>query len=245
MIKTRYSFAPIKKLIEQKGISQVQLSRSLGLSHSAVSVWARIGIPNDGVVMKIAHLLGVDFREILVPFEVTEEDNHGDSEIIQTKPVSSQIKISLPINTEEHNQRVDFVLVDMLGVRAACGYGECNGEVYDVEQIAVPRSWFPMIRLRAEYIKMLRITGDSMSPSINDGDMAMVDISDRQIRDNRIYVVRKGDELQVKRLFKRYDGSIEKRSDNRSYDVEVVPKEVVGAQFEVIGRVVWTGKVWS
>lgn len=88
---------------------------------------------------------------------------------------------------------------------------------------------------------MMQVRGDSMQPLINDGDTLLVDQSDTQILDGRIYVVTLGDELRVKRLQKGFKGYI-LRSENPHY-ADITIEEGDLDAFKVHGRVRWIGKL--
>lgn len=88
---------------------------------------------------------------------------------------------------------------------------------------------------------LMDIRGDSMEPLFKDGDTILVDQSDTQVQDGRIYVVTLGDELRVKRIQRSMTGLI-LRSDNPLYaDITVSGTEL--DLFRVHGRVRWCGKM--
>jgi phage repressor protein C with HTH and peptisase S24 domain len=58
------------------------------------------------------------------------------------------------------------------------------------------------------------------------------------VREGLIYVFRHGNELKVKKLIPKADGSLVLRSINRDdYPDDTVPAEVVAEQITIIGRV--------
>ena len=83
-----------------------------------------------------------------------------------------------------------------------------------------------------------------MSPTIEDGDIVLVDegCQGEELQDGRVYVIRKGEEIYVKR-YRKGVGCLLFRGDNRDrayLDVEVKEGDEDG--FKVIGRVLWAGK---
>ena len=66
-------------------------------------------------------------------------------------------------------------------------------------------------------------------------------MSDTQLKDGSIYVLRFGEELYAKRLQKRFDGSVRLMSDNKEYDDQIVSQDELD-QLAIIGKVVWIGK---
>jgi phage repressor protein C with HTH and peptisase S24 domain len=78
------------------------------------------------------------------------------------------------------------------------------------------------------------VAGDSMEPTLRDGDEILVDRAQRPLRDG-VHVVRVDDALLVKRIDTSRPGVLTLMSDNPSYrPLELPPPDV-----QVIGRVVW------
>lgn len=90
-------------------------------------------------------------------------------------------------------------------------------------------------------LSMIKVVGDSMAPTLNDGDDIMVNRLDAapRLRDG-IYVLRMGDGLLVKRIARELDRRLVTIiSDNVAYPPwpGTSLKDIA-----VIGRVVWSGK---
>lgn len=92
--------------------------------------------------------------------------------------------------------------------------------------------------VRPESASLIRVEGESMEPTLSDGDEILVD-RDRREPSGRggIFVVRLDGQLMVKRLLPAL-GGIELVSDNPDYPVRRCRTEEV----EVIGRVAWLGR---
>jgi len=82
--------------------------------------------------------------------------------------------------------------------------------------------------------------GESMQPTIQDGDLLLVDTTDRSFSSFGVYVLEIAGERLVKRVQRKLDGSLVLISDNDTY----LPDQVSGDMLNhvtVIGRVVWGG----
>jgi len=93
----------------------------------------------------------------------------------------------------------------------------------------------------AERLSIVRVEGDSMSPTLNHGDDILVDPGDaaERLRDG-IYVLRADDALVVKRLALHPMGRrVTVQSDNPAYPDW--PDCSLG-QIHIIGRVIWSGR---
>jgi len=88
---------------------------------------------------------------------------------------------------------------------------------------------------------LFTVRGNSMLPGIGDGDLVLVDMSKKEMRDiidGQIYAFSEGDLLKVKRLVKK-GSTIIAISDNKAEIPD--PMEVDMEQFRLIGRVIWVG----
>lgn len=95
------------------------------------------------------------------------------------------------------------------------------------------------MRVRPAAASMIRVEGDSMSPTLEDGDEILVDRDQRAIEGRGgIFVARIDGALVVKRL-RTALGGIEVVSDNAAYPVRLVRGDAI----EIVGRVAWLGRV--
>lgn len=89
-------------------------------------------------------------------------------------------------------------------------------------------------------LRFIHGTGDSMTPTIADGDILLIDTTQRDpAAMDGVYVLRAAGALYIKRVYKNLLGALEVSSDNpaiKTVDVLDGTHEV-----EVIGRVIW---VW-
>jgi hypothetical protein len=135
-----------------------------------------------------------------------------------------------------------LVPVPRLDVGAAAGAGAFDGDERARGHIAFDPAWLRRIaRGGVEELSIIRVAGDSMAPTLNDGDDILVDRSDGagRLRDG-IYVLRIDEALVVKRLaLNPAARTLSVRSDNPAYPAwPDCPLEAV----DVVGRVVWTGR---
>jgi len=82
--------------------------------------------------------------------------------------------------------------------------------------------------------------GDSMEPDIRDGDMLLLDTSDQTFRHFGVYVIEVRGERLVKRVQRKFDGSLILISDNAKYLPESIDAELA-KDVTVVGRVIWRG----
>lgn len=92
---------------------------------------------------------------------------------------------------------------------------------------------------------VFHVSGDSMFPLIQDGDVVLVDLGQNElqgVREGKIYAFSEGDLIRVKRLIFKGSGELWAISDNKQTSPDTV---IDMATFSLIGRVVWVGhEVW-
>lgn len=104
-------------------------------------------------------------------------------------------------------------------------------KVWIIESVGVPINQLSAMAAR----------GDSMAPEISDGDLLLVDNSERAVTADGIYVFRMNGELAVKRLQRLADGEIAVKSSNAHYDDYVLDIAKAG-KLKIVGRVRWHGR---
>ncbi|RTL99744.1 helix-turn-helix domain-containing protein [Ancylobacter aquaticus] len=103
----------------------------------------------------------------------------------------------------------------------------------------LPSALLRRLHLRPEHARMLESSGDSMLPTIADGDPLLIDVSPdarSHVIDNKIYAFTLGNEAFLKRL-RREPGQLMMVSDNAQlYPARPIP---AGEHFRIVGRVRW------
>ena len=132
----------------------------------------------------------------------------------------------------------DVVLVPESKIEFAGGAGRINYElVEDEEPATYRRSWFQKYGINPDHVRRFRVTGDSMEPLLFARDTILVNLDETNIVDGRLYAIRYGDQLRVKYLSKRLDGTLVLRSVNPAYMDEIIPADLANEHITVIGRV--------
>lgn len=132
------------------------------------------------------------------------------------------------------------VAVPRLDIAASAGGGGFAGGEAPVAHFGFDRDWLRQLGVRAGALSLLRVRGDSMAPTLDDGDDILIDGDDagERLRDG-IYVLRRDGSLLVKRLARGGGGMVAILSDNPAYPDE---GGVALNELALIGRVVWTGR---
>lgn len=135
----------------------------------------------------------------------------------------------------------DFVLVPRYDVRAGAGGGQAIHDDAVVDHLAFKRDWIVgSLDLEPRRVALIEVHGDSMQPTLGDGDLILVDLRNGHMRQPGVYVIQHSGHLLVKRLAPRMDGGVDVISDNPAYAAERLGREAADV-LVVIGRVVWSG----
>lgn len=87
-------------------------------------------------------------------------------------------------------------------------------------------------------MKLFRIRGLSMSPTLEEGDLILIDSSRKEIVTGHMFLIRINDELMVKRL-ESVPGKILFHSDNPEYKTIELSTADESQEVEIYGRVIW------
>lgn len=109
-----------------------------------------------------------------------------------------------------------------------------------IEELAFRKDWLKKKGLSDANLVAVPCSGESMDPTIRNGEIVLIDTSDRALRDNKIYAINFGEEALLKRVFRDYDGGYILRSDNDIEADRKVPADDAEL-LRVIGRAVWHG----
>lgn len=138
----------------------------------------------------------------------------------------------------------EFVLIPRYDVRAAAGHGTEIEREEIVARYAFRRDWLHRMGLQADQLALITAYGESMEPDIRDGAMILVDLRQKSIEREGIYVLNVDSWLMAKIVQRDVDGTLYIRSRHPAYRELVVPKERV-SDVRVIGRAVWSDRILS
>ncbi len=206
--------AALQRLIEERGEDYAGLSRLLGRNPAYVQQFIKRGSPR--------RLSEEDRRRLARYFGVDEATLGGEASAA--------------------NDRAGPVIVPMLDVGASAGGGAAVDGERTRAHAAFDPAWLRKVASGgADKLSIIRVEGDSMVPTLADGDEILVDRADAtgRLRDG-IYVLRLDGALMVKRLaFNPAARTVTIRSDNPAYPSW---EDCDPADVELVGRAVWVGR---
>ena len=208
------SRAMLEKLCAERGESLAGLSRLLGRNDAYIQQFLRKGTPR--------RLPERERRTLARYFGIADSALGGP-----------EVDPGLDLGA--------LVPVPRGAVRASAGPGALAGDESAKPYFAFDPRWLRALTgTSANRLSVIRVEGDSMSPTLDAGDDILVDLDDTgdRLRDG-IYVLRVDDMLLVKRLaLHPFARQVTVQSDNPAYPDW--PNRNLG-EFDLIGRVIWAG----
>ena len=210
--------AALDRLLAERGVDYARISQVIGRNPAYIQQYIKRGSPRrlaEDDRARIAAYLGVPEAMLGGPMQ----------------------RVASPARVRGSG----MILVPKLAIGASAGAGaSVDGEAVEGE-VAFDPKWLRDLGADPRALSIIRVEGDSMAPTLDDGDDILVDGGDAaaRLRDG-IYVLRMDDVLMVKRVARAPgQGRVSVISDNphyRSWD------DLPMASVQLVGRVVWTGR---
>lgn len=204
----------LERLCVERGEDFAGLSRMLGRNPAYIQQFVRRGVPK----------------------RLKEEERH---KLARYFSVSEALLGGPP---EEPGGSDGLLSIKRHPVMVSAGPGAVVSEEYGKPYFGFEERWLKLLTATPpSRLSIVRVGGDSMSPTLNSGDDILVDLDDcgERLRDG-IYVLRVDDALIVKRLALNPLGRrVTIQSDNPAYpdwpDCDLY-------EIKCIGRVIWSGR---
>lgn len=202
----------LDRLIQKHKYGYAAISRLLGRNASYIQQFIKRGSPRK---------LDDEDRKILASFFGVDEQVFGG-----------------PANVVWDG----LVEIPVLDVEASAGFGAVAASETAQTRFGFDERWLrSLTSAKSASLSIVRVMGDSMEPTLSDGDEVLVDASDHasRLRDG-IYVLRADDTLVVKRVAIKPGGKqITIASDNPAYPTW---SDMNRSEVHVVGRVIWFGR---
>ncbi|MFN4134250.1 MAG: helix-turn-helix transcriptional regulator [Novosphingobium sp.] len=210
-------------LAAERGVSLAALSALIGRNTTYLQQFVRKGSPRK---------LEENDRRTLAEFFGVSEHELGSTQ--RGAPVAAgQGRQGAPAARSAPAEWAD---IPRLPLGASAGPGAMPVAEIPSGRLRFSHRWLKAQGLEPAMLSVIEVEGDSMEPTLRDGDEILVDRARRALRAG-IYVIRLDDMLLVKRLEPGPAGTVRIISDNAAYPRLERPLEHV----ELVGRVVWKG----
>ena len=202
----------LDQLLEARGYDYATISRLLGRNPAYIQQYIKRGSPK---------VLSERDRRLIAEFLGVNET------VLGAAPSSNDSRL---------------VSVPVLHVEASAGFGAVAESEDRTRCFGFDKNWLKKLTgARRDRLSIVCVRGDSMEPTLCNGDEVLVDASDaaQRIRDG-IYVLKMDRMLVVKRIaVKPGSQVISVKSDNTAYPSW---DDIDRADLEIIGRVIWISR---
>ncbi|WP_106804564.1 S24 family peptidase [Pseudomonas sp. S5D5] len=235
----RNSFvARLKKSLSEAGIPEwgagVRLAKMAKVTPKACSKWLNgESMPGGAKMLALATALNVRVEWL----------EYGRGDMRESAPPAPD-ESRTPPRSFDLQDDPSYTGVLQLTARGSTGDGDDNPHVEIRGVMAFKSAWLRANNLNQKHLDVIYANGHSMEPTINDGDVLLVDESKIEPKDGHIFAMQSESKgTIVKRLVKSdFDGWII-RSDNQDkarYGDETLRDGEIN-EVRIIGRVVWRG----
>jgi phage repressor protein C with HTH and peptisase S24 domain len=218
----------LARIMAATGIrSQSELARVLGIGRQAVTdAKKRSHIPADWYLY-LCRKYGLNPQWLESGLGTMYIAGQGDSAPVRDPSVPGA-------DPEE------FAYVPKVRARLSAGGGSLVVDEAIETYYAFRHAWLRR-KGQISQMRLMRVTGDSMEPTLRDEDVVLIDLSQIETYAGKIYAVGIDEEIVVKRLDKK-PGKLVLVSDNRQLypPLEVTLDE--NSNVRVIGRVIWMSR---
>lgn len=205
------------------------------LETNAFAVEKRFGLPEDAI------------RSIL------KGGRKSGTSINRAQEICAALGIELYIGPPRETGTVyttqidheDFAAIPRVDARLAAGAGALNGEVSMQGALAFRQDWLRERGISPAQACLLTVAGDSMAPTLGDGDLVMIDERRTTIRNRHVYAFVDTDgSARVKRLDLVDNEMVIMASDNSNYPTETRRGPDMN-RIRVLGEIVWSAHSWD
>ena len=211
----------LERLIADRGENYADLSRLIGRNPAYIQQFIKRGTPRK---------LDEDDRRVLARYFGGPEQMLGGTAAVPLSATPGRMR-TLPA----------VVAVPRLALGASAGGGTLDEDERAAGVMAFDAHWLRHLGVRPQRVSIIRVDGESMAPTLSDGDDIMVDHDDDALRlRDGVYVLRLDGVLMVKRIaMGPLRGRFSVVSDNVHYPdwADIDP-----ALVDIVGRVVGTGR---
>lgn len=239
-----------KNLRKEKSLTQAEIAEKLGVNIKTIIFWETgKNLPSQKNIETICNILNVTFEYFYDSddlYHIPNSKYYKLDAIKHLNPNGIFNKCYNESNTVEikntiKSQTDDTTIIERIHINPSCGNGTIVLDEVEIEPIKLSTNLITNIlkASKPENLKIFRASGDSMEPTIFDGDMLLVDIGRTDYHNSGIFVITVNNDWKCKRLNKKINGDLEIISDNKNkYEVEIKHQTDEDIEIIIIGRVI-------
>jgi len=213
----------IAQRMKELGLQHKDLVAATGASKGTVTNWiSGVNTPTNERLIKLAQALKTTSSWLLT--------GNSTPEFTQVEPWDG--------NTPLDDDEVEIPFFKDFSF--ACGGGSIGEAIAnETRKLRMSKATLRNLSIMKENAVAATAIGDSMSPTIKDGDTIHVDLGRRGIKDGKIFAICLGGLFYCKRLYNLPLGGVRIVSDNSVEfpEIHLNAQEIIDQQLEIIGWV--------
>lgn len=139
----------------------------------------------------------------------------------------------------------EFVEIPLLKVSLAAGDGNYGVEESSNFSLIFHCYYLRKMGVHASTARLVRVTGRSMEPILNDGDVVAINTQDTTIQDGKTYALCQADLLRVKTLILTPNSVIIRSINREEYPDEVMTRDEFYNHVKILGKIFWSSHNWA
>ncbi|HBI6266463.1 TPA: helix-turn-helix transcriptional regulator [Serratia marcescens] len=219
------------------GETQGGLAKKVGMAQSSVNKLLN-GAKGSRKTVEIARTLGVSADWL------ASGKGEMKSEVIREPSNFRDSSLKAAIWEDMAHDNDEFVEIPLLNISLSAGDGSCELEESSDFALVFRRFYLNRMGVPASAAKLVRVRGQSMEPTLHDGDVVGVNMQDTVIHDGKTYAICQSDLLRVKTLIATPSSVIIRSINREEYPDEVLEREEFAKNVRVIGKVFWSSHSW-
>lgn len=217
-----------RKIMKDSGLDRTQFAEKIGMSYNLLSQYIGKN-PKKNIGDDTAEKIENAFSK---PKGFLDQANQLNS----IKDQHFQIVDTWDSETPLGDDEVEIPYFEDFSF--ACGSGSI-GEALESEtsKLRMSKSVLRNLTIDKKNAVATRASGDSMNPTIKDGDTIHIDLGRKTIKDGKIFAICHGDLFYAKRLYNLPLGGVRIVSDNSAEfpEMRITAQEIIDQKFEIIG----------
>ncbi len=213
----------IAQRMKELGLQHKDLVAATGASKGTVTNWiSGVNTPTNERLIKLAQALKTTSSWLLT--------GNSSPEFAQVEPWDS--------NTPLDDDEIEIPFFKDFSF--ACGGGSISDAIAnETRKLRMSKATLRNLSITKENAVAATAMGDSMSPTIKDGDTIHLDLGRKNIKDGKIFAICIGGLFYCKRLYNLPLGGVRIVSDNATEfpELHLSEQERIDQQFEIIGWV--------
>jgi len=141
---------------------------------------------------------------------------------------------------KQESSPLDYSYIPMVEAKLSAGGGSFVESEAVQGYYAFRKDWLSKVTTSVSSLILMRVTGNSMSPTLNDNDTVLIDTNRLDIKEGKVYAIRFDHVIMVKRLAYRPGSKVLVISDNNR---EFEAYEAALQELHVIGEVIFFSRV--